>query len=89
MRCPNHPPLSQPTVNLRTVLKTLLVVVLGMPLLSVVLSWVVGLLAVLGDAAGASAFKFINTAVQVLWLVSLIGLVVVLALEALEHSREE
>lgn len=76
-------------MNLRTALKCLLFAVLGLPLLSVVLTWVVGLLAAMGDAGGASAFKFINTAAQVLWLVSLVGLVVVLALEALERSREE
>ncbi len=76
-------------MNLRTALKCLLFAVLGFPLLSVVLTWVVGLLAAMGDSGGASAFKFINTAAQVLWLVSLVGLVVVLALEALERSREE
>ncbi|MDZ4656605.1 MAG: hypothetical protein SH868_03400 [Bythopirellula sp.] len=77
------------TVNLRTALKTLLVLVLGLPILVVVLAWVAGLLAAMGDAGAANVLGHINTASQVLWLVSLVGIVVVLGLESLDRYREE
>jgi hypothetical protein len=76
-------------VNLRTALISLLVLVLGLPILSVVLTWVAGLLTAMGDNAAANVLSHINTAVRVLWLVALVGNVVVLALEALDRSREE
>jgi hypothetical protein len=76
-------------VNLRTALISLLVLVLGLPILSVVLTWVAGLLTAMGDTAAANVLSHINTAVRVIWLVALVGNVVVLALEALDRSREE
>jgi hypothetical protein len=76
-------------VNLRTALKTLLVLVLGLPILSVVLAWVTGLLAAMGDAGAASVLAHINTGTRVLWLVSLVGIVIVLGWESVDHSREE
>jgi hypothetical protein len=76
-------------VNLRTALISLLVLVLGLPILSVVLTWVAGLLTAMGDTGAANVLSHINTAVRVLWLVALVGNVVVLALEALDRSREE
>ena len=76
-------------VNLRITLKTLLVLVLGLPILSVVLAWVAGLLAAMGDAGAANVLGLINTAARVVWLVSLVGIVVVLGLESLDRFREE
>ncbi len=76
-------------MNLRTALKTLLVLVLGLPILSVVLAWVTGLLVAMGDAGAANVLGHINTACRVLWLVSLVGIVVVLGLESLDRTREE
>jgi hypothetical protein len=76
-------------VNLRTALRSVLVLALGLPLLSVVLTWVAGLLAAMGDASAANVLTHINTAVRVIWLVSLVGVVVVLGLESLDRSREE
>lgn len=76
-------------MNLRTALISLLVLVLGLPILSVVLTWVTGLLTAMGDTAAANALSHINTAVRVLWLAALVGNVVVLALESLDRSREE
>lgn len=75
-------------MNLRTPLKTLLVLVLGLPLISVVLTWVAGLLAAMGDAGAAHVLGHINTATRVFWLISLVGIVVVLGLESLERSRD-
>lgn len=76
-------------MNLRTSLITLLVLVLGLPILSVVLTWVAGLLTAMGDTGAANVLSHINTALRVLWLVALVGNVVVLALETLDRSREE
>jgi hypothetical protein len=76
-------------VNLRTALITLLVLVLGLPILSVMLTWVAGLLTAMGDTSAANVLTHINTAVRILWLVALVGNVVVLALEMLDRSREE
>lgn len=78
-----------PTVNLRIALKTLLALVLGLPILSVVLTWVTGLLAAMGDAGAATVLGYINIASRVIWLVSLVGIVVVLGLESLDRYREE
>jgi hypothetical protein len=75
-------------VNLRTALRSLLVLVLGLPLLSVVITWVTGLLAAMGDASAANVLGYINTATRVIWLVSLVGIVVVLGLESLDRSRD-
>ena len=75
-------------MNLRTSLKSLLVLVLGLPVLSVVLSWVAGLLAAMGDAGAANALTHVNTATRVIWLISLVGIVVVMALESLDRSRD-
>jgi hypothetical protein len=76
-------------VNLRIALRTLLTLVLGLPILSVVLIWVAGLLTALGDAGAANVLGHINTAVRVLWLVSLVGIVVVLGIDSLDRFREE
>jgi hypothetical protein len=76
-------------VNLRTALITLLVLVLGLPILSVVLTWIAGLLTAMGDVSTANVLSHINMAVRVLWLVALVGNVVMLALETLDRSREE
>jgi hypothetical protein len=85
----NQPHLETSTVNLRTALISLLVLVLGLPILSVVLTWVAGLLTAMGDTVAANVLGHINTAVRVLWLAALVGNVVVLALESLDRSREE
>lgn len=76
-------------MNLRTALISLLVLVIGLPILSVVLTWVAGLLTAMGDTGAANVLGHVNTAVRVLWLVAIVGNVVVLALETLERSRED
>jgi hypothetical protein len=70
-------------------LKTLLVLIFGLPILSMVLAWVAGLLLAMGDGGAANVLTHINTASRVLWLVSLVGIVIVLGLEALDRYREQ
>lgn len=81
-------------MSLRNALKTLLVLVLALPLVAAVLVWVVGLLRAMGDEAGARVVGYVGTACQVTWLVCLAGLLVTLALNALEqpdaqHEEQE
>ena len=76
-------------MNLRSTLKTLLCFVLGLPLLQAVFSWVVGLLEAMGDADAANALGHVNTALRVLWLVCIVGLVVVLALQNVSEKKED
>lgn len=82
------PHLELSSVNLRTALKSLLILVLGLPVGSVILTWVAGLLLAMGDVTAANALSQINTAVRVFWLVSLVGIVVVLGLESLDRNRD-
>ncbi len=72
----------------RAVLKLLLGLVLGLPLLQAVFVWVAGLLAAMGDTATADVLGYVNTATRVTWLASLVGLVVLLAVHSLEEPRD-
>jgi hypothetical protein len=54
-----------------------------------VLVWVGGLLASMGDAAGAAVIRHVGTACQVVWAISLVGLVIVLAVAALADRPPE
>jgi hypothetical protein len=70
---------------LRTALKSLLGLVVGLPLLQALLFWVGGLLAAMGDAAAANVLRGVNIAVGVLWLISLLAIVVLLAVKAVSE----
>jgi hypothetical protein len=72
-------------MTLRTGLKVLLGLALGLPLVQSLLVWVAGLLRAMGDAAAADVIGRINTAAGVLWLVSLVALVVLLAVNAVNE----
>ena len=61
----------------------MLVLVLGLPLVQTLLWWAAGLLAAMGDKAAAGVIGRVNTGAGVVWLVSLVGLVVVLAIESI------
>ncbi len=74
---------------LRNAVKILLTMVLGLPILLAVLGWVIGLLTALGDQAAAAILKHLNTGVSVLWLVCIVGLVIVMALETFESSSSD
>lgn len=71
----------------RTAVKLLLTLVLGLPLLQAALVWVGGLLNAMGDAATKSVLTHVNTVVGIVWLVSVVGLVVALALQSLDEPR--
>jgi hypothetical protein len=73
------------TMTLRSAAKTLLTLTIGLPMVQAVLIWVRGLLASMGDDAGAEIIRHVGTACQVVWSISLIGLVVVLAIIVLNE----
>jgi hypothetical protein len=76
-------------MTLRSATKTLLVLVLALPVAQIVLMWVRGLLTSMGDPDGAAMIGHAGTACQVAWALCLVGLVVVLALLALNEPQPE
>ena len=73
----------------RSAVKLLLGFVLGLPILLAVLGWVARLLAAMEDVAAAEVLRDLSTGFSVLWLVSVVGLVIALAVERLEESEGE
>jgi len=64
----------------------LLAVSIGLPLLQAVLFWIGGLLGAMGDEVAAGVLTRIQTVAGVLWLISLVGLVIVLAVKTLDED---
>lgn len=75
-------------MTLRCALRWLVVLALAIPLGQSLLWWVAGLLKAMGDAPAAAVLGHVNTALGVVWLLSLVGLVVTLALESLKKPPE-
>jgi hypothetical protein len=73
-------------MTLRSATKILLALSLGLPIVQAVLFWVGGLLANMGDDGGAKIIKHVVTVCQVVWAVSIVGLVITLALVALNEG---
>ena len=71
-------------MSLRSALRTLLVLALALPVAQCVLIWVRGLLSSMGDQDGSVIIGHVGTACQVVWSISLVGLVIVLAFVALD-----
>ena len=76
-------------MTLRNTTKLLLLFVLGLPLMQAVLTWVEGLLAAMGDKSAAAVVSHIVTFAGGLWLVTLVGLVVTLAIQSLDSSSTD
>jgi hypothetical protein len=72
-------------MTIRSALKLLLGFSLAMPLLQALLLWVAGLLKAMGDEAAAHVVSRVNIAAGVLWLVALVGLVLLLAIRAVNE----
>jgi hypothetical protein len=71
-------------MTLRNATKILLFFVLGLPLLQAVLMWVEGLLTAMGDKPATAIVSHIVTIAGGLWLVALVGMVVILAIQSLD-----
>ena len=76
-------------MTLRSATKILLTLALGLPVIQAVLIWVTGLLKSMGDEAGAMIIRHVGTGCQVVWAVSLVGLVIVLALTTLNNQPQD
>jgi hypothetical protein len=70
-------------------MKTLLVLALGLPIVHAVLVWVSGLLASMGDEGGATIVRHVGTACLVVWAVSLVGLLIVIAVVMTNEANQE
>lgn len=71
-------------MTLRCAVRWLVVLALALPLGQSLLWWVAGLLRAMGDAPAATVLGHFSTAVGVVWLLCLVGLIVTLALQSLE-----
>ena len=76
-------------MNSRTAIKTLLALVLGLPLAQAVLHWVQNLLSAMSDTGTAMVLGHLQTALSVTWLLGLVGLLVALALQTLDEPPHE
>jgi len=76
-------------MTLRSATKTLLVLALALPVVQSVLIWVRSLLTNMGDEPGAAILANVGTACQVIWTISLVGLVIVLAIQNLSERTDE
>ena len=72
----------------RTAVKLLLALVLALPVLLAAFGWVAGLLAAMGDAAATTVLRHLSTGLSVLWLVSVVGLLIALAVETLDDTAD-
>ena len=73
----------------RNVVKLLLALVLGLPILQATFAWVGGLLGAMGDSVTANVLSYINTATGVIWIISVVALVVALAVRSLDESKQD
>jgi hypothetical protein len=69
-------------MTLRTLVRVLLGLVLGLPLFESLLFWVAHLLTAMGDDAAAAVIHYVNVAAGILWLAVLVATIVVLAFKA-------
>jgi hypothetical protein len=79
-------------MTLRFATKWLLVLALALPVVQAVLVWIRALLNSMNDAEGAEIIAGVGTICQVVWSVSLVGLLIVLALATLNeppHHSED
>ena len=67
--------------SLRTPIRILLFTAIGLPVASVTLRFVAGLLVAMEDAGGAAVVRGVATACAVTWLIALVGLLLALAYE--------
>lgn len=74
-----------PPMTLPAAIRCLLLTVIALPIAQVVLVWVAALLQAMGDEAAAIVLGHVGTAAGVLWILALVGLVVLLAVKALDE----
>lgn len=75
-------------MNSRSAIKLMLGLVLGLPVVTIVLHWVSGLLKAMEDSSAATVLGYVSTAVGVLWILAVVGLVVAMAVETLDDGDD-
>ena len=78
-----------PSMTLRSATKTLLVLVLALPVAQIVLIWVRGLLNSMGDPEGGAIIGHVGTICQVVWALCVVALVIVVSLFVLNDRPSE
>jgi hypothetical protein len=76
-------------MTLRSAIRALLVVALALPVVECVLMGVRGLLLSLGDERGAAIIGYVGTGCLVAWLLSLVGLLIVVAVVVVVEGPAE
>jgi hypothetical protein len=76
-------------MSLRSATKTLLVLAIALPIIGAVLVWVAGLLSAMGDAAGVHMLVYVGVFCEIAWCASLVGLVIILAIQTLNEPPEQ
>ena len=71
----------------RSALRLLLGLTLGLPLVQMLLYWVAALLTAMGDAAAARVIQRLMVGNGVLWLIVLVGIIVLLAVRAIDDEH--
>jgi hypothetical protein len=75
-------------MTLRSATKTLLCLAIALPIVGAVLIWVAGLLQAMGDPAGVHIILYFGILCEVIWSVSLVGLVILLAIITLNEPPD-
>ncbi|HEY4232787.1 MAG TPA: hypothetical protein VGM76_05160 [Lacipirellulaceae bacterium] len=75
-------------MTVRSAAKTLLILAIALPTVGAVLIWVAGLLQAMGDPAGVRILFYVGVCCEVVWSVSLVGLVILLAIITLNEPPE-
>lgn len=86
MNSPSPPPRR---INSRSAVKAFLVLVLSLPVVYLVLVWISNLLEAMGDEPVVAVLGYFLVAVQIVWLLSVVGLVLLLAVLSLEYDPGE
>jgi hypothetical protein len=72
-------------MTLRAAIRWLLLTAIALPIAQVVFVWVGALLQAMGDESAAIVLRHVGTAAGVLWILALVGLVVLLAVKAIDE----
>ncbi len=75
-------------MTIRTALRVFLGVAVAAPIACVTLQLVAGLLAAMGDDAGANVAKCVATACVALWPIALVGLLLTIAVDIARREED-
>jgi hypothetical protein len=76
-------------MTLRSAAKSLLILAVALPICEAVLVWVAALLKAMGDAQGAIVIGYVSTICQIVWSITLVGLVITSAAITLNEPPKQ